>query len=246
MNTAWFRFYEELNDFLPPGRKKNEFPYSFNGNPSVKDAIEAIGIPHVEVDLILVNGLSVDFSHNIQNEDRISVYPVFESLDISPLIKLRHKPLRDPKFIADVHLGKLARYLRMCGFDTCCDPDLGDRDIIEISRASRRVILTRDRGLLKNKLVTHGYWIRSQKPMEQLKEVVLRLDLQNRIDPFTRCMECNGTLEEVEKVIVEDALQEKTKKYYSQFKKCSGCGRIFWEGSHFMKMDKVINELKGL
>ncbi len=245
MNTAWFRFYEELNDFLPSRWKKQEFPYSFRGNHSVKDVVEAIGVPHVEIDLIVVNGVSAGFSHKVLNGDHISVYPVFESLDISPLIRLRSRPLREPRFIADVHLGKLTRYLRMCGFDTYYATDIGDNDIIDISMSSRRIILTRDRGLLKNKRVTRGYWLRSQKSLEQLKEVIIRLDLQRKIDPFTRCIECNSNLEEVEKEHIEDALQMNTKKYYSKFKKCPGCGKIFWEGSHFENMHKLIDELRG-
>ena len=245
MNTAWFRFYEELNDFLPSKWKKQEFPYSFTGNPSVKDTVEAIGIPHVEIDLIVVNGVSVSFSHRVRNEDRISVYPAFESIDISPVTRLRSRPLRESRFIADVHLGKLTRYLRMCGFDTYYTPGISDNDIIDISLSSRRIILTRDRGLLKNKRVTHGYWVRSQNPQEQLREVILRLDLHGRIEPFTRCIECNQILEDVKKELVEDTLEMNTKKYYNEFRKCPGCGRIFWQGSHHENMGKLIDELRG-
>jgi uncharacterized protein with PIN domain len=240
MHQAWFRFYEELNDFLPSSKRKKSFAYSFNGNPSVKDAIEAIGVPHVEVDMIVVNGNPVDFSYKLNNEDKISVYPVFESLDISGTSSLREKPLRITKFILDVHLGKLSKYLRLCGFDTVIDTSLTDSEIIDLSLKEHRIIVTRDRGLLKNKRVTHGYWIRSIKPEEQLKEVLKRFDLKNNLNPFIRCMECNGMLYDVPKQEVMDRLLPKTIDYYTEFKRCQGCGKIYWEGSHYERMKKFI------
>ena len=195
MSLAYFRFYEGLNDFLPSEKRKKLFSYAFNGNPSVKDAIEAMGVPHVEVDLILVNSLPLDFSYKLKNADSVSVYPVFESFDIASVTHWREKPLRDLKFVADVHLGKLTKYLRLCGFDTYYRADFSDKEIINLAISDKRVILTRDRGLLKNKKVTHGYWIRSIYYCEQLKDVILHFDLKNQITLFTRCMECNGLLE---------------------------------------------------
>ncbi len=247
MSTAWFRFYEELNDFLPKEKKKVSFSYSFTGNPSVKDAIEAIGVPHVEVDLVLVNGASVDFTFKIRNEDQVSVYPVFENLDISEVTHLRERPLRDLKFILDVHLGKLAKFMRLCGLDTHYSKDLTDPEIIKISLREHRIILTRDKGLLKNRKVTHGYWVRSVKPEIQLKEVLTRFDLKRNLQPFTRCLECNGLLTSVAKEEILDHLQPKTKEYYTEFKKCPACGKIYWEGSHFERMkihiDNLINKI---
>ncbi|MDP4224082.1 MAG: Mut7-C RNAse domain-containing protein [Bacteroidota bacterium] len=239
-NEAWFRFYEELNDFLPSYKRKTSFPFQFRGNPSVKDAIESIGIPHVEIDMILVNSNSVDFSYKMQNGDVVSVYPVFESLDIKNVQKLRAKPLRNPKFILDVHLGRLSKYLRLCGFDSIFQKSLTDRQIVDISVTDKRIILTRDRGLLKSKKVTHGYWIRSSKPKEQLKEVIERLDLMGNINPFTRCLVCNGLLRKVQKEIVIDSLPERTKDFYTEFRKCNDCGRIYWEGSHYERMRKFL------
>jgi uncharacterized protein with PIN domain len=243
MSTAWFRFYEELNDFLPLLKRKTSFAYSFKGNPSVKDAIEALGIPHVEVDMIIVNGKPVDFSYKIKSEDQVSVYPVFEILDISGVSPLRDKPLRITKFIADVHLGRLSKYLRLCGFDTYFDTDLSDNQIIGKSLKERRIILTRDRELLKNKRVTHGYWLRSVKPERQLKEVLQKFDLKNRLNPFVRCLECNGLIEEVNKDDIKDRLLQKTKDFYTEFKRCKTCGNIYWEGSHFERMKKFIDTL---
>jgi uncharacterized protein len=243
MSTAYFRFYEELNDFLPQEKRKKLFPYEFNGTPSIKDAVEAIGVPHVEVDLILVNSLSVDFSYKLKNADSVSVYPVFESFDIAPVTHLREKPLRDLKFVADVHLGKLTKYLRLCGFDTYYRTDLNDEEIIDLSLSDKRVILTRDKGLLKNKKVTHGYYIRSRYPRYQLKEVFLRFDLKNLIASFTRCMECNGLLRNVTKKEILDRLLPKTRQYYRKFKMCNDCNRIYWNGSHWQNMKRDIKTL---
>ena len=243
MNSVLIRFYEELNDFLPRDKKKTTFSCTFQGNPSVKDLIESLGVPHVEVDLILVNSESVDFNYKVKNEDNISVYPVFESLDITGVTHLREKPLRVIKFILDEHLGKLAKYLRLCGFDTLISTGYTDHDIIRISATEKRIILTRDRQLLKNKRVTHGYWIRSDNAGEQVREVFTRLDLKDMTEPFTRCIECNSLLAEVKKEEIEDRLLPGTKKYYKDFKKCTGCDRIYWEGSHYERMKDMIEQI---
>lgn len=243
MNSALIRFYEELNDFLPKEKKKTSFSCTFSGNPSVKDLIESLGIPHVEVDLILVNGNPVTFSYKVRNKDNISVYPVFESLDITGVTHLRQKPLRDSKFVLDEHLGKLARYLRLCGFDTLISKEFTDNEIVRISVSEKRIILTRDKQLLKNRLVTHGCWIRSVYTDEQIIEVFRRFDLKNMVKPFSRCLECNSLLIDVSKDDIQDRLLPGTRKYYENFKKCPGCDRIYWEGSHFERMKKMLGKL---
>lgn len=244
-NQAWFRFYEELNDFLPSYRRKTSFSFSFSGNPSVKHAIEELGVPHVEVDMILVNGNSVDFSYRLKKGDQVSVYPVFESFDISNIQQLRAKPLRNTMFILDVHLGRLSKYLRLLGFDTYFEKNLNDRQIINISLSDHRIILTRDRGLLKNRTVTHGYWIRSSKPAEQLNEVLKRFDLKSGLQPFTRCLECNGVLVDVQKEAIMNLILPKTRDFYADFKKCTNCGRVYWEGSHYERMKKFVTTVTG-
>ncbi len=171
MHTNYLRFYEELNDFLPEERKKKRFTHHFIDRTSVKDLIESLGVPHTEVDLILVNGKSVNFKYLINDGDDISVYPVFESFDITEVQHLRPKPLRKPKFVADVHLGRLTRYLRMMGFDVSYKNNFDDDEIVRISLKEKRAILTKDRGILKRRDVTHGFWIRSTKVEEQVKEV---------------------------------------------------------------------------
>lgn len=241
---ATFRFYEELNDFLPHAKVKVAFAYPFNGSPSVKDAVEALGVPHVEVDLILVNGQSVDFAYRLQHGDYVSVYPTFETLDISGITLLRERPLRHTKFILDVHLGKLAKYLRMLGFDTLYRNDYGDEEIIRIALAQHRIILTHDVGLLMVKTVTHGYWVRSQKPREQVREVMARFELYRQIDPFNRCIRCNGMLMEVPKASILDRLEPLTIKCFNKFYRCQGCGNIYWEGSHYERMLHLIKTLE--
>ena len=247
MKTAYFRFYEELNDFLPPRFHKRTFAHAFSGQPAVKDVIEALGVPHTEVDLLLVNGVSVGFDYQLQQGDRVAVYPVFESLDISGISRVREKPLRETRFILDVHLGKLARRLRLLGFDTRYENFRTDAEIIDIALTEKRIILTRDKGLLKNHRVTHGYWIRSNEPDVQVKEVVKRFDLSAKVNPFSRCLVCNGVLVAVEKEEIAEHLPEKTRQSFDTFYRCQQCRKIFWEGSHYRKLIEFLNslELKG-
>lgn len=240
MLTATFRFYAELNDFLPPDKRQKPITYRFLVPASVKDAIESLGVPHPEVDLILVNGRSVDFTYLIQNGDTISVYPVFEAIDISPLVKVRPEPLREVRFVLDVHLGQLATYLRLLGFDTRYRNDYDDDELAQISSHEHRILLTRDRGLLKRSIVTHGYCLRTTNPRQQLVDVVNRFDLRNLIKPFSRCMRCNGLLKPVEKAAIAQQLPPKTQQYYDEFYRCMHCRQIYWKGSHYQRMQQFI------
>jgi uncharacterized protein with PIN domain len=240
---AHFRFYAELNDFLKERKRQRSFPYAFTGKPSVKDAIEAIGVPHPEVDLVVVNGRSVGFDYHLADGDNVSVYPMFESFDISPVVRLRPQPLRDTRFVLDGHLGKLARLLRMLGFDSAYQPDFPDEEIVETSSAERRVILTRDVELLKAKAVTHGYWVRAISPHQQVREILERFDLHSQIRPFKRCMVCNATIRSVHKDAVIDSLPEKVREGQDEFYKCSGCGKVYWKGTHYQDMMDQIQKL---
>lgn len=241
---AILRFYEELNDFLPPDKKKRPFTYQFFGLPAIKDVIEALGIPHVEVGLIVANGLSVDFGYHLKSGDNISIYPVFESPDVNSQTKVTPAPLQDTKFILDVHLGKAAKNLRMLGFDTLYRNDFDDPEIIDIAERENRIILTRDKALLKNGKVTHGYWVRSERPMKQVVEIIKRFNLYAKIEPFKRCMSCNGLIKEVEKEAVIDRLEPKTKKYYDEFFICTSCNKIYWKGSHLERMEDTIKKFE--
>ena len=239
MSQVQLRFYEELNDFLPPELRKIAFSHELARRTSVKDLIESFGVPHTEVEVILANGRSVDFSYIAQAGDRISVYPMFESLDISPLIRLREKPLRDPRFVIDANLGQLARYLRLLGFDVLYRNSFTDREVARIASRERRIVLTRDRALLQHKIITRGYFVRAVKPREQVREILSRLDLYRDLRPFTRCLRCNGELEDVDKNAVLHQLEPKTKKYYHCFRRCKACGQAYWKGSHFNRMEKL-------
>jgi len=240
------RFYAELNDFLPEDRRQREFTYRFVGTPSVKDTIEAIGVPHTEVDVILVDGKSVDFGHLLEGGERVTVYPVFERYDVSPVTRLRPAPLRQTRFIADVHLGTLARTLRLLGFDTTWESDLDDETIIDTATRERRIILTRDKGILKNGNVTHGYWLRATDPEEQLEEVIRALDLAGNIEPYVRCMECNGELEDIARSDAAQSVPLQVFLVYRDFKRCRCCGRIYWRGSHLRRLDKVVERARSL
>jgi len=239
---AYFRFYEELNDFLPQGKKKVKFQHTFILRESVKDMIEAIGVPHAEVDLILVNGISKGFNYLVQDSDEISVYPVFESFDITDVQHLRPRPLREPKFIADVHLGSLARYMRMAGLDTFYENTINNCDMVKLSLSENRAILTRDRELLKRNDITHGYFVRRNTAEEQLKEVVNRFNLKAEVKPFSRCMECNTSFNAVDEEIISDRLPEKVKLYHDTFYICRSCNKIYWKGSHYTNMLKMLEK----
>jgi uncharacterized protein with PIN domain len=244
LRKSHFRFYEELNDHLPESWQKKFFVYEFTGKPSLKNTIHALGVPHGEVDLIVVDGQPVDFNYHLQGGEKVSVYPVFESFDISSINRLRPEPLRETKFIVDVNLGKLALKLRLLGFDTIFRNNLQDEEIVTIAQKEHRIILTRDKGILKQNAVSHGYFLRNDDPKKQLFEVVKRLQLQNQFKAFTRCSNCNGVLGTVDKNKLKGRLPEDTLTYYDVFWKCKNCQKIYWQGSHFNKILNWIEELK--
>lgn len=242
---AFFRFYAELNDFLPPIQRGLTTEYRFCGHPGIKDPIEAQGVPHTEVELILVNGKSRGFDYQLHSGDRVAVYPVFESLDVTPLVKLRKEPLRQTSFVLDVHLGKLARLLRLLGFDTLYRNDYDDPEIIAISLAEHRIILTRDRRLLFDKRITHGYFIRSDNPLEQARDVLRRFQLESVVRPFHRCLLCNGTIEPVARESVKHRVQPKTARYYREFHHCRQCDRVYWRGPHVRHLEEQLRAVLG-
>jgi uncharacterized protein with PIN domain len=243
--VASFRFYAELNDHLPPDRQFRDVHKHFFVPASVKDMIESVGVPHTEIDLVLVNGDSADFSRLVQNGDRVAVYPVFESLDITPVLRLRPQPLREPKFVLDVHLGKLAAYLRMLGFDTVYSNSASDPELVRISAEQGRILLTRDRGLLKHSAVTRGYWLRETDSRRQAAEAVERFDLAGSLRPFTRCMVCNHDLLAISKTEVLNRVPPGIWESCNEFRECVGCRRVYWYGSHTRRMRHWIDQLVG-
>ena len=242
MPAARFRFYEELNDFLAPDRRKREFEAPFARAATVKNAIEALGVPHTEVELILVNGMSVDFSHRLVDGDRVSVYPMFEAFDIASLLRVRSRPLRATRFIADSHLGRLARLLRMAGFDTLHENRAADETIRHLARAEERIVLTRDRALLMCGSVTHGCYVHALEPRSQFREVVQRLQLGSSVRPFTLCLDCNRPLEPITAGAARDRVPPTIAATYERFSACPDCRNVYWEGSHWQRMRMLLHD----
>ncbi|MEN6607790.1 MAG: Mut7-C RNAse domain-containing protein [Bryobacteraceae bacterium] len=242
LKRARFRFYAELNDFLPAEKRMVPFDYEFRGEQSVKHLIEAAGVPHTEVDLVLVNGEPSDFFRIVADGDSVAVYPVFEALDVGPVTRVRPRALREPRFILDAHLGRLAAYLRMMGFDTRHQQDADDAELAGISAAEHRILLTRDRELLKRRAVTHGYYVRDSNPRRQLVEILRRFDLVRPVVPFRRCLRCNAVLETVQREEVAHLVPARSRKYFNDFRRCPGCGRVYWGGSHYRRMSRLIEE----
>lgn len=240
---ARLRFYAELNDFLRPEQRGEWITHTFWVPPAIKDAIEALGVPHTEVDLILRNGESVDFSARLQDGDTVSVYPVFEALDIRPVLKVRPEPLRRPRFVVDVNLGRLAPLLRLIGLDTLYRNDYGDAELVRIAVDEHRILLSRDQGLLKRRELTHAYYLRHTGPLAQLREVLQRFDLGGALHPFSRCLRCNGELEAVDPVSVAALLPPGVRERHHDFVRCRGCGRVYWPGTHYQHMCNVLAQL---
>ena len=241
--TVTIRAYAELNDFLPKRWRQKSFSYPLNGGNSLKHLIESAGIPHTEIELMLVNGRSVDFSATVKAGDRISVYPVFESIDVTPIIALRPEPLRKTRFVLDVHLGKLALIFRLLGFDAKFPGNIPDEELAEISANEHRILLTRDTMLLKRNMVTHGCYLHSQDPEEQAAEILDRLDLRDSARPFSRCPGCGAHLEQVSKERIDHRLEPLTRKYYNEFSVCIECDKIYWKGSHFKPLTELLKRL---
>lgn len=230
-------FHEELNELLPADQRNIAFNHELKETRSVKDLIESIGVPHTEIDIIIVNHESVNFEYLIKPNDSIELYPATrhtapELENNSSLIHCQPEPLAVARFVLDVHLGRLAAYLRMTGFDSLYRNDYDDPTLASISANEQRTLLTCDRQLLMRKQVTHGYFVRSRQPQQQLIEVLSRFDLFKNKKPFTHCMHCNGITRPVEKQEIEAQLLPKTKKYYNEFFQCEDCNKIYLKGGH--------------
>jgi hypothetical protein len=236
VTSASLRFYGTLNDFLPASHRQVTLACTFAGSRSVKDLVEAIGVPHPEIDLLVVNGRPVDFTYLVRDGDRLAVYPPFRVLDLGGGCGLAPPPQAEPRFVADVHLGRLTAYLRLAGVDVAYRNDSPDEDLVAISASGDRTLLTRDVGLLKHRLVRRGYFVRETAPARQLVEVLRRFDLAALAAPFSRCLRCNDVLQVVTPDRVQHLLPERTRALYRDFRRCPGCGRVYWQGSHHARM----------
>lgn len=240
--TATFTFYGSLNYFPALSGSESEVEFKFTGTPAIKDAIEAMGVPHPEVDVILINNLPVAFYYPLKNKDKVEVYPAAAGIQWPENFSLMAKHPAPARFVLDVHLGRLARALRMLGFDTLYENDYSDKAIAQLAEAEERVVLTRDVGLLKQKTIQWGYWLRSQHLEEQLAEVINHFKLKTKLSPFTRCIACNGNIAEVPKADVVAQLPPKTKLYFNEIYQCDRCKRVYWKGSHYERMQRFIED----
>jgi len=237
------QFLGGLQDLLHPGYRDGPIRYHFSEHQTIKDAIEALGVPHTEVDCILVNGRSVDFNYRLQHRDSIEIYPPYASVSARPIYHLTPRSPTPARFILDVHLGKLARRLRLLGFDSLYQNDYDDDQIMRLSLAQQRIILTRDRGILKHKKISFGYLVRSNEVVKQVQEVLDRYRLRDMVQPWLRCMSCNGLIEKITKSEIEDCLQHQTGIHFDDFHCCPRCHRIYWQGSHFEQLDSWLSTL---
>ncbi len=240
---AELRFYAELRDFLSTDRTSGTVVRSFDVAGSVKDTIEACGVPHTEVALILANGRAVDFGYRVRDRDRITVYPPFRALDVEPAWLVSPQPLPAARFVLDGHLGKLAKHLRLLGFDSAYDVAWTDHQLVEISTREARVLLTRDIGALMHAVLARGYFVRATDPWEQLLEVIGRFDLGSWLDAFSRCLACNGELVAVEKAEVSDSLLAATQRHFDEFHRCPDCERVYWQGSHYAHLRALVERV---
>jgi uncharacterized protein with PIN domain/sulfur carrier protein ThiS len=241
MPSVSVRVYGELGDFLPRARRQATLLCSFEGGRSVKDLVEQLGVPHPEIDLLIVNGEPVGFAYPLRDRDRVAVYPRFEAIDVGPAPRLTPPAQAQPRFVADVHLGRLAAYLRLAGFDTTYRNDYSDHDIAAISADEDRTVLTRDVGLLKHRRIARGCFLRNTQPGRQLVEVVRRFDLVRSAAPFTRCLRCNASLMPVPKGLVHRELPPRVREHFREFARCPGCLRVYWSGSHYARMRPFID-----
>ena len=243
-HRARFRFYGALNDFLSDSERSSGavVRYSFWGRPAVKDAIEALGVPHPEVDLVLVNGAPVTFDHSVTAGDRVSVYPWIQSLP-RPAESLRPPIPEPPRFVCDVHLGQLARYLRMLGVDTRYDTAHSDPTLARISAEEDRVLLTRDVGLLKRSRVERGMFVRAQAPRQQFQEVVRRLGLATDVEPLSRCLDCNTELRSASPEAIDEQVPPGARAAHDTFVQCPTCGSVYWPGSHVERLQELIESV---
>lgn len=244
MKRATFHFADELNDFLPRRQRHTAIERRFDWRGSVKDMIESIGVPHSEIELLVINGVSTDFSHIMQDGDVVAAFPHFHDVELPAKVRLR-PPLapNEVRFVLDTHLGRLAAYLRMMGFDTLYRNDYPDDELADVSATEQRVLLTRDVGLLKRSIVVYGYFVRAVKPKKRLIEIMQRFELGQCITPFKHCMKCNGELHPVPTAEIAHRLPTDTAAVYDEFHQCDSCRQVYWKGPHYDRMRRLIDDV---
>jgi uncharacterized protein with PIN domain len=239
------RCYAELNEFLPPHLRHAEFGQRCGDGETLAGLLAELGIPAAEVDLALVDGRALGFDDRLRHGERVALYPMFEALDIAAVTRLPGRPLRVTRFVLDAHLGRTARLLRLLGFDALYRPGCADGELVRLATEQRRILLTRDRLLLCDPALSHGYHVRARWPEAQAAEVLARFDLLGQVRPFTRCLLCNGEIAPVGKQEVSAQLPERTRRAFDRFTRCTGCGKVYWEGSHHEAMTRIVARLTG-
>jgi len=242
--TLTLHFKGDLKDFLKPGNHSSgRVIFPLDRKASIKDIIEGLGPPHVLVETITSDGRQVDFSHIPKPGEELAVFPVKAPMDVFKPTLLRPNPLREIRFLADVNVGKLSTLLRALGFDTLYERQMSDEQAAEKAAADKRIILTKDRNLLKRAIIEHAYLVRVENPQEQLRNVLRFFNLRPPYAVFTRCLRCNTLLRPVEKSAIIHKLQPLTIKYHHVFHICPDCERVYWPGSHH---EQLLNRIKGL
>jgi uncharacterized protein with PIN domain len=242
--TVTLHFDPELDFFLSPEMRGRPQKVTSGHATTIKDIVESCGVPHTEIgDLIVGDTLHAGFSTRISDGDCIRVLSVTSAA--KGKCGLQPLPSEPIRFAADIHLGKLARRLRLLGFDTAWFIGKEDSELLDIMERDGRILLTRDRRLLMNNRVVHGCCIRSDHVLEQARQVVDRYGLAASARPFSRCPACNGLLESCRKESVAESLPPKTRRYYETFRVCSSCGKIYWEGAHMARLREFVSEVLG-
>lgn len=237
-------FHGNLADLLKKEYHQGMVQYELTRRASIKDIIESLGIPHTEIGKIVVQGQEANFDHIPGKELEIHVYPMTGSA-LAALPSILWQECWDfNRFMVDVNALKLARNLRIAGIDTTIVPDSNLIDIGLLAAEQARVLLTRNRQLLKCSTVMFGQLLRSEDHLDQLREVVSRFGLKSHFQPFSRCLTCNGRLESVAKEEIEHLLEPLTKRYYTIFKRCQHCRTIYWHGSHMQHMQAILDQIE--
>jgi uncharacterized protein with PIN domain len=241
MSHATLRLYAELNGYLRSDRRQQDIQVTLGQPCPARHLVERCGVPHTEVELLLRNGCPVDLDAAIGPGDRLAVYPPLLRLAPSAQGFGRRRPPGAARFFADAQLGRLARHLRLLGFDTLYESCIGDRELVERARSGGRIVLSRDRDLLIRRDVEYGCHLRVDDPLEQLRRVLARYALVPEARPFTRCMECNGELHAVPKGEIASQVPPQTWQCFDAFWRCGGCGRVYWRGSHYDRLQARID-----
>lgn len=237
-------FHAELNDFLPAAERGRGRAVQADDGAPLRHLIEACGVPHTEVAMARREGEQVGLQTPVSDDDRIDVWPFFAALAQCPELRERDPLAGARRFLADAHLGRLARHLRMLGFDTRWDhDDVGDARLAELAATDGRILLSSDRRLLMRRQVGRGCFVRGGSTWEQLEALTRRLDLCAELQPFTRCTLCNARLAAVALDQVRAQIPPRVRELTEHYWRCDACGRIYWRGTHWRDMRTRIRRL---